>query len=36
MSGPKPTSSTLDYAAVLNITITIGIAYEMDLNSCRW
>ena len=36
LSRPEPTSPTLGYAAVLNITITIGIVYEVDLNSCRW
>ena len=36
MSGPEPTSPTLGYAAVLNITVTIGIVYDVDLNSYRW
>ena len=34
LSEPEPTSPTLGYATVLNITI--GIVYEVDLNSYRW
>ena len=34
LSEPEPISPTLGYATVLNITI--GIVYEVDLNSCRW
>ena len=37
-SGSEPTMAnhTLGYAAVLNITITIEIVYELDLSRCKW